>query len=695
MNAQDSGYRNWTVYGGSPDSAQYSALSQINKSNVNKLKMAWSYSTGDQNHYFFDPIVDHGLMYVMAKNNSIVALDAATGKEVWIHKTDPNSRLINNRGLNYWESSDGSDRRVLYAQDNYLQALDGKTGRLITSFGKNGRVDLREGLGRKPEGIVLVQSTTPGRVFENLIILGSATNQEYESAPGDIRAYDTRTGQLVWTFHTIPHPGEFGYDTWPKDAWKTIGGANSWSAMSIDEKRGIVYVPTGSPKYNFYGADRLGADLFGDCLLALDARTGKRIWHYQMVHHDIWDYDAATGPKLLTIRHNGKMVDAVAEATKQGFLFVFDRVTGEPLWPIEERAVPKSDMPGEETWPTQPFPTNPPPFARQTFTAADLNNYMPNEERARFKDEMESARNEGLFTPPGLRNTVEMPGNNGGANWGGAAIDPANGTLYVASKDLPSMLKLEPEKEIATPPNGSPEQQGLEVYRAKCQLCHHADLQGQPPTVPSLAHVGSHMNRQQVENMVTHGKGLMPAFADLKHDDLQHLMAFLFSSSPTDVKSAAPGTSSATAKPVTHYRSGFGFMLTAEGESPITPPWASLTAYDLNQGTIKWKIPMGDVPELAARGIKDTGVHFPKYGPVVTAGGIIFTGTRDRKVRAVDEETGKVIWETEVPTAMEGIPAVYDVNGREYIVFCAAGIAELKPGNPKGGAYIAFTLSDN
>src|SRR6202011_5390891 len=260
---------------------------------------------------------------------------------------------------------------------------------------------------------------------------------------GDIRAFDVRTGKLVWSFHTIPHPGEAGYETWPKDAWKRVGGANVWGEFSVDEKRGIVYAPTASAKYNFYGADRRGANLFADCLLALDARTGKRLWHFQMVHHDIWDYDDATAPKLLTVRHEGKVVDVVAQVSKQGFLWVFDRVTGKPLWPIEERPVPRSNMPGEETWPTQPFPLKPPPFARQSFTVKDLNPFMEPEEQEKFRKQMEGARNQGLFTPPGETDTVEMPGNNGGANFQGAAIDPEHGTLFVVSKDLPFMLKLE------------------------------------------------------------------------------------------------------------------------------------------------------------------------------------------------------------------------------------------------------------
>jgi glucose dehydrogenase len=583
-------YTTWSDYGGAADSSQYSALDQINRSNVAKLELAWTYQTGDHNKYLFNPLVVDNVVYVLAKNNSIVAIEASTGKEIWTHTSGPEIRIITNRGINYWESKDRSDRRLLYASNHFLRAIDARTGKTIPSFGTDGAVDLKEGLGRDPKTLSLVQSTTPGRVFEDLLILGSATNQGYGSAPGDLRAFDVRTGRVVWAFHTIPHPGEFGYETWPKDAWQKVGGANIWSELSIDEKRGILYAPTASAKYNFYGVDRTGANLFADCLLALDARTGKRLWHFQMVHHDIWDYDDPTAPKLLTLHQNGKTIDAVAQVSKQGFVWVFNRVTGEPVWPIEERPVPKSDMPGETTWPTQPFPTKPPPFARQKFTVDDLSPYLSPEDRAKFRDQILSARNEGLFTPPATRGTIQMPGNNGGANWGGTAVDPAKGMLVVVSKDLPSLLKLD---------------------------------------------------------------------HDRSDED--------------------------------RYLSGFGFMVASDGISAIAPPWTSLTAYDLNEGTIKWKIALGDVPE---KNLKGTGTHYPKVGPVITAGGLLFTGTRDKKIRAFDVETGKLLWETEVPAALEGMPAVYQIGGREYIVFCASAQAGLIPAtqSPIQGSYVAFAL---
>ena len=592
-------HASWRDYGGAPDSAQYSSLTQITKANVARLRVAWSYPIGENRKFFFNPIIVDDLMIVMGRGGSIIALNAATGREVWAYTPPAGTTLITSRGINYWESKDRAHRHLLFASNHVLRAIDARTGRLVTSFGDGGSVDLKSGLDRDPQTIALVQSTTPGRVFEDLLILGSATNQGYGSAPGDIRAYHARTGKLVWTFRTIPRPGEPGAETWPAEARKSVGGANVWSEFSVDVARGIVFAPTASAKYNFYGADRVGANLYADCLLALDARTGRRIWHYQMVHHDIWDYDAPTAPKLLTIRRESRTIDVVAQVTKQGYVWVFERETGKPIWPIEERAVPATDMPHERIAPTQPFPTQPPPFARLSFTVDDLSPYLSEADRVRFRDAMLAARNEGLFTPPSRRGTIQMPGNNGGANWGGAAVDAARGTLVVVSKDLPCLLKLD-EK---------------------------------PPAEPNAA---------------------------------------------------------------ARYESAFGFMIASDGLAAIKPPWTSLTVYDLNQGTIKWRIPLGDVPHLAAQGIRNTGTHYPKVGPLVTATGLIFTGTRDKKVRAFDLEQGQLLWEHELDAALEGIPAMYEVNGRQHLVFCASAQVGVTPATQEliRGAYVAFALPE-
>jgi len=697
--AEERSYTGWTDYLGGPDSAQYSALKQINKSNVTQLQVAWSYPTGDKNNYDFNPVIVDGVMYVQATSNSIVALDAATGREMWAHPN--NTRSVTGRGINYWESKDRSDRRIFYCVDNFLVAIDARTGESIASFGDNGRSDLRVGFdGRDPKTLVRVQNNSPGRVFENLLILGSAGGADYESNPGAIRAFDVRTGKLAWVFHTIPHPGEFGYETWPPDAWKTVGGVQNWSEMTLDEKRAIVYIPLASPSYDFYGGNRKGQNLFADSLVALDARTGKRLWHFQFVHHDLWDYDAPAAPKLLTVKHNGKMVDAVAQPTKMGFLFVFDRVTGAPLWPIEERAVPKSDVLGEESSPTQPFPTLPPPFSRQKFTADDINPYIPEEERANFKDKILSARNEGLYTPPSLRGTIEMPGHNGGGNWGGTAVDPSAGLLYIQSKDFPTYIKLDSKPPRGGPTavvgNASPAQLGSAIYSRTCASCHGADLSGQGD-IPALKGITTRRTADQIKTTVTGGQGRMPAFAQLTPGNLNSLVAYLGNPAAAAPAPAAPEPPVvATAGAPQRYWAPYDFLMaTSNRLSAIGPPWSQLTAYDLNTGTIKWQVPLGEVSALAAEGHTDTGSHFPRGGMVVTAGGLLFSATTsDRRFRAYDRDNGKVIWETSIPEGAEAVPAVYEVGGREFIVICVAsgnGMM-MAPATQRAGAYIAYAL---
>lgn len=674
--SQQGRYTQWKDFEGTPDASQFSSLRQINKNNVHHLSQVWFYPAGENGLLFgSNPTIVDGVMYVIGRRNNIVALDAATGKEIWVYDTG-NPRAITNRGVTYWESKDRKDRRILFASNNVLHALDARTGKLIESFGDHGGVDLREGLGRDPKTIRRVQSSTPGKIFENLIIMGSAPGEDYGSPPGDPRAYDVITGKLVWSFHTIPHPGEFGYDTWPKDAWKKEGGVNIWGEISVDNQRGIVYFPLGSPTYDFYGADRRGMNLFGDCILALDARTGKYLWHFQAVHHDLWDYDLAASPKLIRVRHNGKRVDAIAQAGKDGFLYVLDRVTGKPLWPIVERPVPKSDVPGEESWPTQPFPTVVPPFARQSFTADDINPYIQDPaERERLRDLVKSAKNEGIFTPPALGNSIEMPGNGGGANWGAVAADPTEGMVYVQSKNAPSMLKLE-----AKPPHqhipGPPATQGLVLYKQNCQMCHLPNLHGQPPSIPSLIGIVKRTGPDHIRQIVANGQSPMPAFSDLTSSDLDSLVAYL--SDPDNAKPPAnlerylaPTSTDASGAPA-RYWTGYGYMDSKDGLPAIKGPWSTLTAYDLNRGTIKWQIPLGGITRLTEKGITETGSYWPRGGVAVTAGGLIFSGTKsDSTFRAYDKDTGKVLWEKVLPAAPEGIPAVYEVAGREYVVISA------------------------
>jgi quinoprotein glucose dehydrogenase len=718
-------HKTWMDYGGGPDSSHFVALDQINKSNVNQLEVAWTYPTGDGRSYLFNPIVVDNVMYVLARNSSLVALDAATGKEIWIHENLPG---LTTRGIAFWQSKDGKDRRLIFTINNFIEEIDARTGKSILTFGNNGLVDLREGLGRDPKTIARIQPNSPGRVFENLIMLGSATGEGYLSPPGDLRAYNVITGKRIWTFHTIPHPGEVGYDTWPKDAWKYSGGTNTWGEITVDEKRGIAYFPTGSPTYDYYGADRIGANLFANCLLALDARTGKRLWHFQMVHHDLWDYDATAAPQLITVHHEGKLVDAVAQSTKQGFLFVFDRVTGKPLWPIEERPVPKSNMAGEQAWPTQPYPTVPPPFARQKMSADDVNPYiLTAEERAAWKARISKMRNEGLFTPPGLEETLALPGARGGSNWGTGAANPVKGTVYLTTQDWPTIYKLSLEDPLAARVSAgsaaSPDRQGRAIYEGRCQACHGVNGAGSPVGPPALAGIDRRVAFDAFRQVVLAGRAEMPAFADLDGTSLNAVYAFL--SDPAAGRQAAeakPPAPPAHAGPVVASGGAPGGLeIPAVGarysplggpdypegvEAPpnryytnwglypdqpyvIGPPWSSIVAYDLNSGTIKWRVPLGEDASAAKQGARETGVFMAEHhGMIVTASGLLFVATTDGKVRAHDEDTGKVLWTAPLPAGSEGLPAMYEVNGRQYLVVPASSKINSGGGHDGSGAVL-------
>jgi glucose dehydrogenase len=602
-------YTTWATYSGGAHSSQYSALNQINKSNVSQLEVAWTFPvTGT---VIFNPLIVDNVMYLQASNNTLAAVDPATGKEVWRKQM---AGTFGARGMNYWESPDRKDRRILFLAGGMLTAINAQDGEVIPTFGNNGRVDLRIALYRQVGNPL--QTSNPGRIFENTIIMSlPAQGAGYDANPADVQAYDVVTGKVKWVFHAIPHPGEDGYETWPPDAYKRSGGVHNWSESTVDEQRGIAFINFGSPRFDFYGGDRKGDNLYGNSLVAIDARTGRKLWHYQLVHHDLWDYDLPQAPKLLTIRQDGRNVDVVAQATKHGFLFVFNRETGTPIWPIQERKVPQSDVPGEFSSPTQPFPTKPAPFARQSFTVKDINPYLPAAERQAIAERMKYLRNEGLFTPPSFEGSISLPGHNGGANFQTSAVDPTRGEMYVFAKALPTVDR------IALPGAGRGGRGGggggAEV------------VAGGPIITP-----------QQKAEMIKQGQALVDA-AKAKGETVRF-------DSPYE------------------FMNNFSYSMTAIG-----PPWSEMTAYDLNTGDIKWRVPTGTVlnapPELAIPA--NTGSHFPRSGPLVTAGGLVFFSTgADRRFRAYDRDNGKEVWSMELPAASEGMPATYEINGRQFIV---------------------------
>ena len=663
----------WREYLGGKSRSLFSPLSQINRENVSRLKVAWTYDTGDRGEYQANNLIVSGVLFTPSPTRKVIALNAATGKEIW--KWDPATERSGKgqgrqRGLVYWQNESGGEARLFTGVGGFLFALDAKTGEVIRSFGENGSVDLASGL------------NTPGVTYRDSLILGGVGGK------GAVRALDVRTGAERWIFHLIPRPGEVGYDTWPPEAWKTATGLMPWCGQSVDEARGIVYVATKTAEPDFYGGARHGMNLFANCIVALNAATGERLWHYQIVHHDLLDKDLPCPPVLLTVTHEGKKVDAVAQGTKHGRLFVFNRVTGEPLWPIREEPVPASDLRGEQAWPTQPMPSKPTPLMRQQYTEADASDISP-ETLQLTRDRILASPNFGPFPAPSLKETVMFPGFDGGMEWGGGAADP-EGIYYVNVNEVPWLLQMVETRRA----DGTPLVPGEQDYLVYCGACHGLDRKGNAAAgFPALIDVATRKTRPEIERITRQGGGRMPGFATMAEAQRSAILDYVLNQKPTASSQdhGNPAVAAPTSEAPSYAFGGFRRWLDPNGYPAIKPPWGTLNAVDLNTGEIKWKVPLGEYPELTARGIPPTGTE--NYGgPLVTASGLLFIGaTADETFRVFDKETGKTLWQTKLPFGGNATPSTYTVKGRQYVVISAGGG---KSGRPAGGILVAFALPE-
>lgn len=689
--AKTTANRSWPIYGGDAAGTKYSSLDEINRSNVTRLKPAWIYRCDDMklqpaSTIQCNPIVVGGVLYITTPGLKLVALDALTGTEKWTF--DPWKGQSGgggvNRGVTHWTS--GGEERIFFVAGTFLYSIDAKNGRGVASFGNDGRVDVRQGLNRG-DGSLWASATSPGIIYKDLLILGSTVTEGPGGAPGHIRAFDVRTGERKWIFHTIPYPGELGYETWSPDSWKNVGGTNSWGGMTLDLERGIVFCGTGSPSFDHWGGNRIGQNLFANCVLALRADTGERVWHYQVVHHDLWDYDIPCPPNLVTVEHGGRRIDAVAQVTKMGHLFVLNRDTGEPLFPVEERPVPKSDIPGEHSWPTQPFPVAPPPYAQQRFTADEATDLTPSA-RAAVVAQLKTMRTGDVYLPPGLKPSVVLPQFNGGGEWGGASFDPQTRTLYVNSSseaEWISMTAAKPRGDVGL------NDLGKMIFGATCSTCHGTERPANlsAPSLPSLHSVKERLTPGQVLALLETGRGQMPSFASFSPIEKRAVVAHLFGEGKKERIPAAE-IKSTWATQIPYVATGHEEFRDPEGFPANRRPWGTLTAINLDQGTFNWQVPLGTYPELEKRGEPPTGT-FNMGGSLVTAGGLVFIGAAmDERFHAYDKETGRLLWEFQMEAGGYATPSTYEVDGRQFVVIAAGGGG--KPGTKPGNAYYGFAL---
>jgi quinoprotein glucose dehydrogenase len=696
---KDDKYTGWKVTGGTKEGIRYSSLTEINASNIATLKVAWEYHTGDadtvnKSQIQCNPIMVDGIVFGTSPQLKLIALDAATGNEKWVFDPkNPGQKLRaidfilnNNRGVAYW--TDGSEKRILYVVGSHLHAVDAATGKLITSFGNEGKVDLHEGLGRDVSNLY-VAATSPGIVYKDLLILGTRVSEGTDAAPGHIRAFNVRSGKQEWIFHTIPQPGEYGHETWDDpQAYKFIGGANSWSGFTMDEKRGIVFAPTGSASFDFYGGKRKGQTLFANCLLALDAATGKRIWHYQFIHHDVWDRDLPTAPALVTVTHSGQQIEAVAQPTKTGFIYLFDRETGKSLFEIREQPVPTdSVIEGEKLWPTQPIPVLPEPFARQTFNEEDLNDLLPDSSFQDLRDRYRSYKKGNLFTPPSKEGTIFFPGLDGGAEWGGPAFDPETGIVYVNANEMPWVITLV-EAGARKQKDETNLSAGISLYQQNCSSCHAANFEGSG-NYPSLKNLQTRYKPEEFKSLVASGRRMMPAFKHLTDEERHAIASYVLNLKDEQKKKfVVTGKEEDDPSRVPYTITGYNKFMSKEHYPAIKPPWGTLSAINLNTGKLVWRVPLGEDQYFKQKGIV-TGTE--NYGgPLVTASGLVFiAATPDSKLRAFDKSNGKIVWETTLPAPAFATPAMYEFAGKQYLVVaCGGGKLRTKSGD----SYVAFAL---
>ncbi|MEZ2334367.1 PQQ-binding-like beta-propeller repeat protein [Mucilaginibacter sp. RCC_168] len=708
--APPTAYSGWQTYAGTREGNRYSSNEEINLSNVYHLKVAWTFSTKDRDtanrsQNQCNPIIVDGVLYGTSPKLKLFALDAATGAQRWIFdpasvdtsgKNDPMAYYKVSRGVIYWQNDKGGEKRIFYSVGSKTYAIDADAGTPVKSFGLGGYIDLTKDLGRETKSFVA--GTTPGVVYHDLFIVGTRVAESADAAPGHIRAYDVRTGKMRWIFHTIPQPGEKGYETWQDTAaWKKFGGANSWAGMSLDEKRGIVYIPTGSIGGDFYGGFRKGKNLFGNTLLALDAATGKLKWHFQVVHHDLWDRDLPANPNLVTITHDGKQIDAVAQITKHGYIFMFDRTNGKPVFPIEEKPVPTMALPGEQAWPTQPIPTLPVPFTRQTFNPEDVTDISP-ETHQDMLQKYNQVKNRLMFTPPSKQGGWIFPGFDGGGEWGGAAVDAESKIMYINCSEMPWAQVM-----INVPKGGddhSLKGMGQMIYNKNCIACHGPELKGNGSSYPSLVNIGKKYKEEQISQIIANGRNMMPSFKQIPPADKKALLAFLLklpdakavkimAKEPSANHTASTKTEQKAVDEVPYTMTGYNRFLDKDGYPGIKPPWGTLNAIDLTSGKLLWKVPLGEYAELTKKGIPATGTE--NYGgPLVTKGGLVFiAATKDEKIRAFDKKTGKVLWEAQLPAAGYATPATYSIDGKQYVVIACGGG---KIGSKSGDEYVCFAL---